>query len=64
MKEDKAKLFVKKSECSVKTCAHFLKEVLKKRKIPISGVYSSESKKDTDFARACELTEEFANDIC
>ena len=26
----------------------------------ISGVYSSESKKDTDFARACELTEEFA----
>jgi methylmalonyl-CoA mutase len=26
----------------------------------ISGVYSSESKKDADFARACELTEEFA----
>ena len=26
----------------------------------ISGVYSSESKKDTDFAKACELTEEFA----
>jgi AspT/YidE/YbjL antiporter-like protein len=26
----------------------------------ISGVYSSESKKDIDFARACELTEEFA----
>ena len=39
MKEDKAKLFVKKSECSVKTCAHFLKEVLKKRKIPIFAVY-------------------------
>ena len=32
MKEDKEKLFVKKSECSVKTCAHFLKEVLKKEK--------------------------------
>ena len=26
----------------------------------ISGVYSSESKKDADFAKACELTEEFA----
>ena len=26
----------------------------------ISGVYSSESKKDSDFARACSLTEEFA----
>ena len=39
MKEDKAMLFVKKSECSVKTCAHFLKEVLKKRKIPIFAVY-------------------------
>ena len=26
----------------------------------ISGVYSSESKKDADFTRACELTEEFA----
>ena len=26
----------------------------------ISGVYSSESKKDADFARACELTEKFA----
>ena len=39
MKEDKAKLFLKKSECSVKTCAHFLKEALKKRKIPIFAVY-------------------------
>ena len=26
----------------------------------ISGVYSSESKNDSDFAKACELTEEFA----
>ncbi len=26
----------------------------------ISGVYSSESKKDADFAKACELTEQFA----
>ena len=26
----------------------------------ISGVYSSESKNDADFAKACELTEEFA----
>jgi len=26
----------------------------------ISGVYSAESKKDDDFAKACELTEEFA----
>ncbi len=26
----------------------------------ISGVYSSESKKDADFEKACELTEEFA----
>ena len=26
----------------------------------ISGVYSSENKKDADFVRACELTEEFA----
>ena len=26
----------------------------------ISGVYSSESKKDADFAKACELTEAFA----
>ncbi len=26
----------------------------------ISGVYSSESKSDTDFEKACELTEEFA----
>ena len=28
----------------------------------ISGVYSSESKKDADFARACELTEEFCKE--
>ena len=27
----------------------------------ISGVYSSESKNDTDFDKACELTQEFAN---
>ena len=28
----------------------------------ISGVYSSESKKDKDFDRACELTERFAKE--
>ena len=30
----------------------------------ISGVYSSESKNDSDFKRACELAEKFAVCIC
>ena len=40
--------------------AKLLLDVIKAIIRTISGVYSSETKKDADFLKACELTEKFA----